>query len=90
MGVGVGELADRRRDPAIRELREIVAVVGVEKYRQRVREIAERLHKNPGSVSRWVTNGAARKLSDSGFEKRLRNLDRALLRESATRGRSAL
>jgi transposase-like protein len=43
--------------------------------RWRVREIAERLQKNPGSVSRWVTEAAERRSSDSDFAKRLSVLD---------------
>ena len=58
--------------------------------RQRVREIAERLHKNPGSVSRWVTNAAERRVSDPRFEKRLRDLDDALLAENSSGDRSVL
>jgi REP element-mobilizing transposase RayT len=77
-GVDVDELASRGREPRLRELREMVAVIGVEKYGQRVRELAERMRKNPGSVSRWVTNAAERRLSDSSFARRLRHLDEAL------------
>jgi transposase-like protein len=61
-----------------RKLRELVAVLGVEKYGQRVREIAGRLAKNPGSVSRWVTTAAERRSSDGGFARRLGKLDEAL------------
>ena len=68
----------------------MVAVVGVEKYRQRVRELAEELRKNPGSVSRWFTSAAERRMRDPGFAERLRSLDDALQGEGATRGHSAL
>ncbi|RPI01627.1 MAG: hypothetical protein EHM71_16200 [Zetaproteobacteria bacterium] len=88
LGIDVGELAGRRRDPRLREFREMVAVVGVEKFGQRVREIAERLHKNPGSVSRWVTNAAERRLSDPDFGRRLRDLGDALLGERSNGHRS--
>jgi hypothetical protein len=88
--IDVGEPTGRRRDPRLREFREIVAVVGVVTFGQRVREISERLHKNPGSVSRWVTNAAERRLSDPGFAKRMRNLEDALLRESSICDRLAL
>jgi len=90
LGVEVCEVASRRRDPAIREIREAVAVVGVEKFGQRVREMALALHKNPGSVSRWVSNAAERRLRDSDFTNRLRNLEDALLKESSTREQSIL
>jgi len=78
LGVDVDELAGRGREPRLRELRELVAVVGVERYGQRVREIAARLEKNPGSVSRWVTAAAERRSSDSGFARRLGMLDEGL------------
>jgi REP element-mobilizing transposase RayT len=84
LGVEVGEVASRRRDPAIREIREAVAVVGIEKFGQRVSEMALALHKNPGSVSRWVSNAAERRLKDSDFTSRLRSLEDALLKKSTT------
>ena len=85
LGVDVDELASRGREPRLRELRELVAVLGVEKYGQRVREIAGRLRKNPGSVSRWVTTAAERRSSDSGFARRLKKLDDVLRGEGSTR-----
>jgi transposase-like protein len=68
-----------------RKLRELVAVLGVEKYGQRVREIAGRLEKNPGSVSRWVTTAAERRSSDAGFARRLGRLDEVLRGGGSTR-----
>ena len=62
----------------------------VEEFGQRFREIAERLHKKPGSVSRRVTNAAERRLSDPGFAKRLRDLDDALVGQNPNRDRSVL
>ena len=84
LDVDVDELASRRREPRLRELRELVAVLGVERYEQQVREIAGRLAKNPGSVSRWVTTAAERRSSDSGFARRLAMLDEALQGTSQT------
>ena len=68
----------------------MVAVVGVEKYRQRVRELAEELRKNPGSVSCWVTSAAERRTSDSDFAERLRILDNALQNVGETHGKLVL
>ena len=79
LGVEVDELAGRRRDPKLRELRELVVVLGVEKYGQRVRDIAGELEKNPGSVSRWVTAAAERRSSDPDFARRLRDLDERIV-----------
>ena len=78
LGVDVDELASRGREPRLRELRELVSVLGVERYGQRVREIAGRLEKNPGSVSRWVTTAGERRSTDAGFARRLGKLDEAL------------
>jgi REP element-mobilizing transposase RayT len=78
LDVSVQELASRRREPRLRELRELVAVLGVERYGQRVRDIAGVLKKNPGSVSRWVTNAAERRSDDPSFAERLGELDEAL------------
>ena len=89
-GVDVDELASRRRDPGLREHRELVAVLGVEKYGQRVREIAGRLEKNPGSVSRWVTAAAERRSSDPDFALRLNRLDEVLQGGESTPGTRAL
>jgi transposase len=85
LGVGVDELASRGREPRLRELRELVVVLGVERYGQRVREIAGRLEKNPGSGSRWVTTAAERRSSDSSFARRLGKLDEVLRGGGPTR-----
>jgi hypothetical protein len=56
-----------------------VAVLGVERYGQRVRDLAGMLEKNPGSVSRWVSAAAERRSTDSGFAERLMKLDQTLV-----------
>ena len=78
----VEELASRGKGSRLRELREIVAVLGVERYGQTVRSIAERLRKNPGSVSRWVSASAERRASDPDSSSRLEQLDERLRQES--------
>jgi hypothetical protein len=72
LDMDVDQLASRQRDPEPRDLRELVAVPGVEMCGQRVRQIAAGLQKNPGSVSHWVSTGAERPSSDPGFAQRLR------------------
>ena len=46
--------------PATVRAREIVAVVGVERFGVKVKDLAVRLGKHPGSVSRWVAEAAGR------------------------------
>jgi REP element-mobilizing transposase RayT len=81
----VDQLAARRRDPELRELRELVAVLGVEKFEQRVREMAAVLKKNPGSVSRWVSTAAERRSTDPDFARRLKELDEIILAKRSPR-----
>ena len=85
LDIDVDQLATRRRDPELRELRELVAVLGVEKFEQRVREMAAVLKKNPGSVSRWVSAAAERRSSDPVFARRLRELDEMILAKRSPR-----
>ena len=61
-----------------RDLRELVSVLAVERYRQRVNDLAAVLAKNPGTVSRWVSAGAARRTAEPAFAKRVQDLDQRL------------
>jgi len=72
LDMDVDQLACRRRHPEVRELRELVAVLGVERFEQRVPEMAAVLQKNPGSVSRWVSTAAEARSSDPASAKHLR------------------
>lgn len=81
----VDQLASRRRDSEVRELRELVTVLGVERFEQQVREMAAVLQKNPGSVSRWVSTAAERRASDPDFARRLRELDEKILSKRSPR-----
>jgi hypothetical protein len=57
-----------------RNLRELVSVLGVERDRQRVSDLAEALAKNPGTVSRWVSAGAAGWTAEPAFAERVQDL----------------
>ena len=78
LGVGLEVLAGRRRTSVERDLRELVSVVGVERYGQRNRDLAAALAKDPGAVSRWVSAGAARRAAEPAFAKRVLELDQGL------------
>ena len=54
------------------------AVVGVERFGQRVGQFAELLRTDPGSVSRLVTDGAKRLREDKAFHAAAEKLDTAL------------
>ena len=78
------EIAGRNRTSRLREIRELLAVVAVERYGQKVGQLAQLLRKNPGSVSRLVTDGAVRLGEDKAFHAAAEKLD-ATLRQSPTR-----
>ena len=87
LGVGVEELAGRHRGPRLLALRQAVAMVGVERCGQKVKELSRRLHKNPGTISRWVSEAAARMGSDPELARAVERLDLALREASGTVGR---
>ena len=72
------ELSSRRKAPATVRAREIIAIVGVERFGVKVKDVAGALGKNPGSVSRWMARAAKRRDEDRDFEACCRRLERAL------------
>jgi hypothetical protein len=57
--------------------------LGVERWRQRCKDLAEVLGKNPDVVSYWVAEVASRRREDPGFAARFDELDEAM--ENATK-----
>jgi len=56
--------------------RELVATLGVERYRLKVKDLAAALCKSPEGVSRCLSRGIERRRDDSGFKDALDSLDR--------------
>lgn len=80
-GLEPGDFSGRRRGSTISRVRELVTLVGVEAYGVRVKDLAERLRMNPGSVSRVLARAGEREREDGsfhgqrlGFERRLAKL----------------
>ena len=80
---GVERLAGRSKDRATAELRRLVAGLGVERWRQRCKDLAEVLGKNPDVVSYWVVEGVRKRRDDPAFAKCFDEVDEML--ENATR-----
>ncbi len=87
LGTTVAELGSRGKLPAVARAREILTVVGVERFGVRMKELAERLGMNPGSVSHWAGRGATRRASDEPFARRCLELERAVSASLASHGR---
>lgn len=77
-GIQLDELASRRRDSEIVRIRELMGLVGVERYGVVVKELAENLGKSEDGVSLWVRRGATRRLEDSYFAADAEALDGAM------------
>ena len=65
------------------ELRRLVSALGVERWRQRCKDLAEVLGKNPDVVSDWVVEGVRKRRDDPAFAKCFDEVDEML--ENATR-----
>ncbi len=78
LGVAAGVLGARGKAPARVRAREIVAVVGVERFGVKVRDLAARLGKHSGCVSRWVAEGARRRREEREFVASCRRLEAVL------------
>jgi len=67
LGVKREDLASRSRHPEIVRSRDLVSLVGVERYGVKVKELAASLGKSDDGVSVSVRRGARRRLEDEAF-----------------------
>jgi REP element-mobilizing transposase RayT len=81
IGLRRAVLAGRGRDPEVVRARDIVGLVGVERYGVKVKDLAECLGKSEDGVSLWVRRGAWRREEDVSFAVEVEKLDSALRRE---------
>ena len=70
-----GELSSRRRHPEIIRVRDLIGLVGVERYGVKVKDLAAQLGKSEDGVSLWVRRGARRRAEDPGFAAEAEELD---------------
>lgn len=78
LGVEVDEIASRSRRPETVRRRELIAVVGAERYGVPVKRLAELLGRSRNTVSSWVSRGAARRAGSASFCEEVDTLDRRL------------
>ena len=77
IGFSREDLASRSRSSDLVRAREVLALVGVERYGVKVRELASTLEKSEDGVSLWVRRGARRRLDDPEFAAEAEALDAA-------------
>jgi len=81
LGTKVDRLASRARDSETASLRRLVSTLGMERWEQRVTELASVMDKNRNVVSSWVSRGGRERLEDEAFAAALDDLDRRLSHE---------
>lgn len=81
VGIEVQALASRTKAREVVRAREIIAVVGVERYGITAVGLARLLKMSPGSVSRWITRASERRREDEDFAAKCEDLERTLGRE---------
>jgi REP element-mobilizing transposase RayT len=87
LGVGTAELGGRGKMPATVRAREILTLVGVERFGVRMSELAGQLGMSAGSVSHWAARAAARRQEDETFAGRCREVEKAIAKRLAVGGR---
>jgi REP element-mobilizing transposase RayT len=71
------ELGGRGRAPEVVRMRDLIALVGIERYGVKVTELAAELGKSRDGVSRWCRRGAARRAGEPDFAAAAEALDQA-------------
>jgi len=74
-------LCGRGRAPAVVRIRELIGLVGIERYGVKVTELAAELGKSRGGVSHWCRRGMARRAEDEDFAAAADALDQAASEE---------
>ena len=77
LGYQQEELGGRGRNPEIVWIRDLVGLVGIERYGVKVTELADALGKSRDGVSKWFRRGAARRETEPDFAAAAEELDRA-------------
>ena len=78
LGVDVTDLQSSSKRADLVRARELLGVLGVERYRLKVKDLSRELRKTPDGMSQAIARGIRRRVGDSLFRKDLDELDRRL------------
>ncbi len=81
LGVDGKTLAARGRDPEIVTIRDLVGLVGIERFGVKVTELADALGKSRDGVSLWMRRGVVRRKEDAEFARAAEELEEAASEE---------
>ncbi len=78
LGTTVDALVGPSRDARLVEAREILTIVGVERYGFLVKSMAVAFKRSYETASRWISRGTRRRQEDEEYRSRLEEVDRAV------------
>lgn len=78
LDVGRNDVRSRRRDARVVRARELLMLVGVERYRLRVVDLAEALGRSPDGMTKTLARATRRRSEDPSFLEDLETLDQRL------------
>jgi putative transposase len=81
LGLDLEDVRSRQRSPELVRARELVMVLGVERYGLKVRALAAAIGKSPDGMSHALARGIRRRLADEMFRVNLQKLDKMIAAE---------
>jgi len=78
LGTTVDALVGPSREARLAEAREILTIVGVERYGFLVKSMAAAFNRYGETASRWISRGTRRRQEDEEYRNRLEEVDRAI------------
>jgi hypothetical protein len=78
LGVDIAELRSRRRAPELVRTRELLMILGTERFGLKVKDLARQLRKSPDGMTQTIARAACKRTKDSAFLRELNTLDRLL------------
>jgi len=78
LGTTADALVGPSREARLVEAREILTIVGVERYGFLVKSMAAAFNRYGETASRWISHGTRRRQEDEEYQRRLEDVDRAI------------
>jgi hypothetical protein len=79
LGVDIAELRSRRSAEELARARELLMILGVERFGLKVKDLAKQMHKSPDGMTQTIARAASKRTEDEAFRRELNKLDRALV-----------
>lgn len=78
LGVDIAELRSRRRAEELVRARELLMILGAERFSLKVKDLAMNMRKSPDGMTQTTAPAARKRTEDNAFRRELNKLDRGL------------